>query len=210
MTYPSFKVFKREIYNKISEAEKNRLFYWSLFDPSSWEESELTASALPAYLPSMPRRKQSILGILKKSPRIKKTFIDTGKREEFFAKFANGEILTNYLLAAALSEHLRNKGISGYQPVDIEKQTFPDVHMRKGGRKNVYLEIKGIIEAENMNDVVVFHAGTKSMGSKIVTNGGRVLGISAIGNNLPEALQKTYEAVKVVNFTGRQFRKDIA
>ena len=102
----------------------------------------------------MPRRKQSILGILKKSPRIKKTFIDTGKREEFFAKFANGEILTNYLLAAALSEHLRNKGISGYQPVDIEKQTFPDVHMRKGGRKNVYLEIKGIIGASNLRDRV--------------------------------------------------------
>lgn len=150
MSYPSFSVFKKELYDKIDEAERNRLFYWSLFDPSSWEESE-SAGALPAYLPSIPVRKRSILGILKKSPVIKRDFMDANG-EEFFTRFANGETLSNYILAAAISDYLRSKSITGYQPVDLEKQTFPDVHLRKKPRKNVYIEIKGLVGTSNLRD----------------------------------------------------------
>jgi phosphoribosylamine--glycine ligase len=72
------------------------------------------------------------------------------------------------------------------------------------------LPISGIAEAEKIDDVIVFHAGTKTLDNKIMTNGGRVLGISAIGDNLPEALQKAYTAVEIIHFDGKQFRKDIA
>ncbi len=151
MVYPSFSVFKRELYEKLDDAEKNRLFYWSLFDPSSWEESETTSIALPDYLPSIPVRKRSILGILKKSPVIKRDFIDTNG-DEFFTKFANGETLSNYILAAALIDHLRSRGITGYQAINLEKQTFPDVHLRKKPRKNVFIEIKGLVGTSNLRD----------------------------------------------------------
>jgi len=71
------------------------------------------------------------------------------------------------------------------------------------------LPIEGIAAAEQADDVVVFHAGTKQSENATVTNGGRVLGVSAIGDNLPEALNQAYAAIDLINFNGKQFRKDI-
>lgn len=70
-------------------------------------------------------------------------------------------------------------------------------------------EITGIENAEMNKNVVVFHAGTKMNGNKLVTNGGRVLGVSAIGENLQEALNTAYETIKKINFEGMYYRKDI-
>ncbi len=60
-------------------------------------------------------------------------------------------------------------------------------------------------------DVIVFHFATKKENGKIVTNGGRVLGITATGKTLDEALKKAYSAIgkNGVNFAGMQYRKDI-
>lgn len=69
--------------------------------------------------------------------------------------------------------------------------------------------ITGIKEAEKDKDIVVFHAGTKIKDGKLVTNGGRVLGVSAVGKTLEEALEKAYEAIKKISFEGMQYRKDI-
>jgi phosphoribosylamine--glycine ligase len=69
--------------------------------------------------------------------------------------------------------------------------------------------ISGIEEANMQPDIVVFHAGTKIVGQNLVTNGGRVLGVSAIGNTLEEALKKAYEAIKKISFEGMYYRKDI-
>jgi len=69
--------------------------------------------------------------------------------------------------------------------------------------------ISGIKEAEKDKDIVVFHAGTKKVGKDLVTNGGRVLGVSAIGKTLEEALIKAYKAVEKISFEGVQYRKDI-
>lgn len=70
-------------------------------------------------------------------------------------------------------------------------------------------EISGIAEAEIDKDIVAFHAGTKTVEGKLVTNGGRVLGVSATGQNLQEALDKAYRAIKKINFEGMYWRKDI-
>ncbi len=56
---------------------------------------------------------------------------------------------------------------------------------------------------------VVFHAGTKRQGDKILTSGGRVLGVTALGNGINEAIDKAYVAVGKISFEGCQFRKDI-
>ena len=69
--------------------------------------------------------------------------------------------------------------------------------------------ISGIYEAEAEPDIVVFQAGTKIENNNLATNGGRVLGVSATGNNLEEALAKAYKAIKKISFEGMQYRKDI-
>lgn len=72
------------------------------------------------------------------------------------------------------------------------------------------VKVDGIAKAGNMDDVVIFQAGTKTLANKTVTNGGRVLGISATGADIPEALHKAYKAVEKIHFDGMQYRRDIA
>ncbi|MBU0599484.1 phosphoribosylamine--glycine ligase [bacterium] len=68
-------------------------------------------------------------------------------------------------------------------------------------------EIEGL-EIED-NEVIIFHAGTRREGDKIVTNGGRVLGVTALGEDILEAKEKAYQAVKKINFEGMYYRCDI-
>jgi phosphoribosylamine--glycine ligase len=70
-------------------------------------------------------------------------------------------------------------------------------------------EIRGLADAARVADVKVLHAGTNRAGDSIVTNGGRVLGVTAIGNTLNAALQKAYEATGKIQFEGMHYRKDI-
>ena len=67
------------------------------------------------------------------------------------------------------------------------------------------------LEIKNLDklDIIVFHAGTKIVDNKLVTNGGRVLNICAKGNNLQEARAKVYKAAEVIDFEGKYYRKDI-
>jgi phosphoribosylamine--glycine ligase len=70
--------------------------------------------------------------------------------------------------------------------------------------------ITGLEKAAELADVVVFHAGTKRADGKTVTNGGRVLGVTALGNSVKEAKQRAYEAVDMIEFEGAYCRRDIA
>jgi phosphoribosylamine--glycine ligase len=69
--------------------------------------------------------------------------------------------------------------------------------------------ITGLSEAEQVRGVKVLHAGTKRDGDKVVTSGGRVLGVTAAGASLEEALASVYEAAKRIEFAGVHYRKDI-
>jgi phosphoribosylamine---glycine ligase len=70
-------------------------------------------------------------------------------------------------------------------------------------------EIMGLEDAAKIPDVKVLHAGTKREDGKILTSGGRVLGVTATGTTLDAALQKTYEAAGKIRFDGMHYRKDI-
>lgn len=70
-------------------------------------------------------------------------------------------------------------------------------------------EIHGLREAAKLPDVKVLHAGTKRDGEKIVTSGGRVLGVTATGNSLDAALRQAYEATAKIHFDGMHYRRDI-
>ncbi|MHC4855209.1 MAG: phosphoribosylamine--glycine ligase [Planctomycetota bacterium] len=70
--------------------------------------------------------------------------------------------------------------------------------------------IEGLDEAAKLKDVVVFHAGTAKAAGKIVTNGGRVLGVTALGDTIAAAQARAYEAVDTIRFEGAYCRRDIA
>jgi phosphoribosylamine--glycine ligase len=72
------------------------------------------------------------------------------------------------------------------------------------------LVIDGLADAARLPDVKVFHAGTKQEGSRVLTDGGRVLAVTALGETLADAQRRAYEAVACIRFTGMFYRKDIA
>ncbi|NLI57528.1 MAG: phosphoribosylamine--glycine ligase [Clostridium sp.] len=86
------------------------------------------------------------------------------------------------------------------------------VIMASGGYPKEYekgFEIFGLDEAEKDNNVVVFHAGTKVENDKYITAGGRVIGVTALEDNLDLAIKKAYEAVEKISFKNAHYRKDI-
>jgi phosphoribosylamine--glycine ligase len=70
--------------------------------------------------------------------------------------------------------------------------------------------IHGLKQADQVPGVKVFHAGTRHTGDEFVTNGGRVLGVTARAPDLRSAVERAYEAVSRINFEGMQYRRDIA
>ena len=87
------------------------------------------------------------------------------------------------------------------------------VVMASGGYPGNYekgFEITGIDEAEALGDVKVFHAGTAFEDNKLVTAGGRVLGVTALGSNIADAKARAYQAVEKIHFQNAYYRKDIA
>lgn len=96
--------------------------------------------------------------------------------------------------------------------IEWEDNAAVCVVMASGGYPVSYkkgYEISGIKDAEDLGDIVVFHAGTKADKGKIVTNGGRVLGVTAIGQNLDSAIRHAYEGVSKISFKDEFHRNDI-
>lgn len=78
------------------------------------------------------------------------------------------------------------------------------------GKYKKGIPIYGLEMFKGLKDTTVFHAGTKfDNEGKIVTNGGRVLGVTAMGKDIQEARQKAYSAIEFIKFEGMQYRKDI-
>jgi phosphoribosylamine--glycine ligase len=71
------------------------------------------------------------------------------------------------------------------------------------------IPISGLDQVKTLSDTVVFHAGTRKNAEKIVTHGGRVLGVTALGETIAEAIDRTYNAVQRIEWQGVHFRKDI-
>jgi len=87
------------------------------------------------------------------------------------------------------------------------------VVMASGGYPGDYQKgkkITGLQEADKLDDVIVFHAGTKDQDGEIVTNGGRVLGVTALGRTIAEAKSRAYQAADKIHFDGVYYRRDIA
>lgn len=84
------------------------------------------------------------------------------------------------------------------------------VMLTSGGYPDSYEKGKVITGLENLDkDIVVFHSGTKLVDEKLVTNGGRVIGITAKANTVKDAANKVYENIKKIDFEGMHYRTDI-
>ncbi len=71
------------------------------------------------------------------------------------------------------------------------------------------VEIAGLQEAAGLPDTMVFHAGTRREGGRVVTSGGRVLGVTGLGDGVADAIGKAYAAVDVIRWPGAHYRTDI-
>jgi phosphoribosylamine--glycine ligase len=113
-------------------------------------------------------------------------------------------------LAAAL-EAVASRKLDRFKPA-WKPGASVCVVMTSGGYPDSFgigKEITGLAEAAKLPDVTVFHAGTKREGDSIVTSGGRVLGVTASADSLPQAIRKAYEAVGKIDFEGAHYRTDI-
>jgi phosphoribosylamine---glycine ligase len=105
-----------------------------------------------------------------------------------------------------------NQKLSRYPSLEWDERACVCVVCASKGYPGEYVknkEISGLEEAVKMKDVVVFHAGTKKIDNKIVTSGGRVLGVTGLGSTIKQAIDTTYQAVDKIHFEGMQYRRDI-
>ncbi len=93
--------------------------------------------------------------------------------------------------------------------VEIDARTATTVMMVAGGYPGEYEKGKPISGLEKVSGAIAFHAGTKKTGDLIVSNGGRVLAFTSLGNSIQEALDGSFSAAKSVSFEGCYYRKDI-
>jgi len=121
------------------------------------------------------------------------------------------------IFVAVVDEKLDNK------LVEWDRRASVCVVLASGGYPGKYekgVSIKGIDRVDQLEGAYVFHAGTKlesgeskvesrKSGMRIVTNGGRVLGVTALGDGIKLAIDKAYQAVSFIDFKGMHYRKDI-
>lgn len=92
---------------------------------------------------------------------------------------------------------------------DVSSQIATTVMMVSGGYPESYEKDKEIFGLKNIEDSIVFHAGTILKNGKVMTSGGRVLTVTSLGNSLKEALEKSYNSIEKIHFNKMNFRKDI-
>lgn len=94
-----------------------------------------------------------------------------------------------------------------------KKQASLCVVMASEGYPGEYkkgVEIFGLEQAKTFENVIVFHAGTQKVDNRYFTSGGRVLGVTALGDTIPLAIEKAYQVVSLIKFDGAHYRRDIA
>jgi phosphoribosylamine---glycine ligase len=103
-------------------------------------------------------------------------------------------------------------GKLGNREIKWDDRAAVCVVLSSGGYPGKYekgIEIKGLDKIYQLDNAVVFHAGTKLSDGKVVTSGGRVLGVTALGDGIKFAIQNAYRAVDMISFKDMHYRKDI-
>ncbi len=93
--------------------------------------------------------------------------------------------------------------------LEIDPRSATTIMLVSGGYPEDYEKGKVISGIENVEDSIVFHAGTKTQDGQIVSNGGRVLAVTSFGNDFNEAIKKSYQNINKLHFDTMYYRKDI-
>lgn len=174
--------------------------------------SEITRTILQPCVDGMAREGAVYRGVLYAGLMITD---DGPKVIEFNCRFGDPETqVVLPLLASDLAPILLAccDGTLDRCPIEWSSDACVSVVMASGGYPGAFekgFPISGLEEAEYNEAVKVFHAGTKSSGGDIVTNGGRVLNVTALGPDIRRAILAAYEAVSHIRFKNAHFRTDI-
>ena len=93
--------------------------------------------------------------------------------------------------------------------LEIDERSATTIMIVSGGYPEDYEKGKVITGIENIQDSIVFHAGTKTENGNVVSNGGRVLAVTSFGNDFQEAIKKSYQNIEKLDFDTMYYRKDI-
>jgi phosphoribosylamine--glycine ligase len=101
------------------------------------------------------------------------------------------------------------EGTLAEKTIEIDERTAAAVMLVSGGYPGAYEKGKVISGLESIAESLVFHAGTSQKGTRICTDGGRVLAISSYGSTMEEALTRSYQNAQLIEFDGVYYRKDL-
>ena len=100
-------------------------------------------------------------------------------------------------------------GTFSEKDLNINEQAATTVMLVSGGYPEAYEKGKEIKGVESVEESIVFHAGTKMENEILKTNGGRVIALTSFGENIENALTKSFESAEKISFNGKYYRKDI-
>ena len=175
---------------------------------------QVEAEILVPVVHTMKRSRRPFLGVLyaglmltKQGPKVLEFNVRFGDPECQPTLMRLQSDLFELLLAAA------EQRLGDVETISFDPRPAVCVVMASEGYPGSYekgLPIRGLEEAANVPDAKVFHAGTASVEGQVVTAGGRVLGVTALGDTLAKAKLQAYTAVKCIRWPGAWCRKDIA
>ena len=93
--------------------------------------------------------------------------------------------------------------------LEIDTNHFANIVLASEGYPSSYKKGFKISGLDDVKDSLIFHAGTSLNENKIITNGGRVLSVVSSSSSFKKAIEKSYESIEKIGFTGKTFRKDI-
>jgi phosphoribosylamine--glycine ligase len=91
----------------------------------------------------------------------------------------------------------------------VDERVVSTVMLVSEGYPEAYEKGKEIKGLHRLDEAIAFHAGTRKAGQKIVTNGGRVIAVSAYGNSISEATERSFDGAEMIEYSGKYFRNDI-
>ncbi|HOR42233.1 MAG TPA: phosphoribosylamine--glycine ligase [Atribacterota bacterium] len=166
---------------------------------------------------------QPIIEGLEKEGRIFKGILYAGliltgesfKVLEFNARFGDPE--TQVILPGLMTDLMEivQASLGGYLDkieLNWHRQSTVCVVISSRGYPGAYQQgmiINGLENLKDREDIMVFHAGTGNRNGRIISTGGRILGVTAWAETLPEAIEKTYQGVNLIDFENKYYRKDI-
>lgn len=181
-------------------------------DVSAAWVAEITESVLQRTVDGMKAEGMPYVGILYAGLMLTPTGV---KVLEFNCRFGDPETQVILPLLESDLVEIAQRCLAGSltaADVKIRPGSAATVVMASPGYPQSYpkgLVITGVDAADQLPDTVVFHAGTAQQGSDLVTSGGRVLTVSAVGDDMDDALAKAYAGVEQITFDGAHYRRDI-